>query len=60
MNRAVLLRHLLAHGAVILREGKRHTIVVRGRTMSEVPRHREVVDVLARKICRDLGLPFVR
>jgi hypothetical protein len=27
---------------------------------TEVPRHREVIDELARKICRDLDIPFVR
>jgi hypothetical protein len=27
---------------------------------SSVPRHREISDNLARKICRDLGIPFIR
>jgi mRNA interferase HicA len=60
MKRSALLAHLLHNGAIVVREGRRHTIVGMGRRLSEVPRHREVVDRLARKICRDLGLPFVR
>jgi len=27
---------------------------------SQIPRHNEIVDELARKICKDLGIPFVR
>ena len=60
MKRSVLLKHLLRFGAVVVREGRRHTIVARGRTVTEVPRHREIVDTLACKVCRDLGIPFVR
>jgi mRNA interferase HicA len=58
MKRRVLLKHLFAHGCVILREGKRHTVVVNIslQTSSTVPRHQELDDKLARKICRDLGV----
>jgi len=58
MKRRDLLRHLLACGCVILREGGRHTILhypSNNRT-SSVPRHAEINDFLARKICRDLGI----
>jgi len=48
------------HGAVLLREGKRHTIFQKDFLKTEVPRHREIVDELARKICKDLEIPFVR
>jgi hypothetical protein len=27
---------------------------------TQIPRHNEIVDELARKICKDLGIPFVR
>jgi hypothetical protein len=27
---------------------------------AEVPRHNEIVDELARKICKDLDIPFLR
>jgi len=60
MKRSELLRHLKKHGAVILREGSRHSIYQKGPLKTEVPRHNEIVDELARKICKDLNIPFVR
>jgi hypothetical protein len=60
MKRSKLIRHLKDHGAYLLREGKRHSIYQRGIMKTEVPRHTEIVDDLARKICKDLDLPFVR
>jgi len=59
MKRIDLLRHLHLHGCELLREGGRHTVFVNrqaGRA-SSVPRHREINDFLARKICRDLSVP---
>ncbi|WP_373324384.1 type II toxin-antitoxin system HicA family toxin [Tepidiforma flava] len=58
MNRRDLERHLEAQGCHLLREGRRHAVWVnpRTRSISTVPRHREVNDFLARKICRDLGV----
>ena len=32
----------------------------RGTLKTQIPRHVEIVDQLARKICKDLELPFVR
>lgn len=60
MQRTQLVKHLRAHGAGLLREGRRHSIFVLNEFKTEVPRHREIVDALARKICADLGIPFVR
>ena len=60
MKRYARIRHLKKHGAWILREGKRHSIYQKGNRKPEIPRHQEIVDDLARKICRDLDLPFVR
>jgi mRNA interferase HicA len=59
MKRRDLVRHLERHGCELLREGGSHTIYVnrRARKTSSVPRHREVNDYLARKICRDLEVP---
>jgi predicted RNA binding protein YcfA (HicA-like mRNA interferase family) len=48
------------HGAEFLREGGSHTIYVnrsKGKA-SAVPRHREVKDFTARKICKDLDIPL--
>jgi len=60
MRRYQLVRHLKKHGAYLLREGRRHSIFQKGALKTEVPRHAEIVDELARKICKDLDLPFVR
>ena len=59
MKRLDLVRHLEAHGCRLLREGGSHSVYVNpvARKISTVPRHREVNDFLARKICRDLEIP---
>jgi predicted RNA binding protein YcfA (HicA-like mRNA interferase family) len=56
MKRKDLLRHLESHGCEFLREGGNHTIYVNRlvQRSSTIPRHREVNDLLVRKICRDL------
>ncbi len=56
MKRADLVRHLERNGCVLLREGAKDTVFVnRARNKSStVPRHREINDFLAKKICRDL------
>lgn len=59
MKRADLIRHLKAHGCIFVREGAKHTIYknpVSG-SFSTVPRHREVKESIARKVCDDLGIP---
>jgi mRNA interferase HicA len=59
MKRRDLLRHLVANGCELLREGARHSVFVnraRGKS-STVPRHTEVNDFTARRICRDLEIP---
>ena len=59
MKRRDLVRHLRAHGCEFLREGGNHSVYVNRakRKSSTVPRHRDVNDFLARKICRDLDIP---
>jgi mRNA interferase HicA len=54
-----LVCHLEAHGCQLLREGGRHSVFVNRATRkaSSVPRHREINEQLARKICRDLEVP---
>jgi mRNA interferase HicA len=58
MKRTDLIRHLESHGCVFFREGGNHTIYKNIATgaMSAVPRHREIKNSLARKICDDLGI----
>ncbi|HRX03176.1 MAG TPA: addiction module toxin, HicA family [Anaerolineae bacterium] len=48
------------HNAYLVREGSKHSIYQRGDLKTQVPRHNEIVDQLARKICKDLDIPFVR
>jgi len=59
MKRRDLIQHLEAHGCTFLREGGNHTVYVNlsKRKVSTVPRHREINEELARKICRDLEIP---
>ncbi len=59
MKRRELVQHLSAHGCEILREGGSHTVFIHRahRKVSTVPRHTEINDFLARKICKDLGVP---
>ena len=59
MKRVDLVRHLESHGCRILREGGSHSVYVNpaARKTSTIPRHREIDDFLARKICRDLDVP---
>jgi mRNA interferase HicA len=59
MKREKLVKHLLQQGCELLREGARHSVFVnrQARRSSTVPRHREINDFLAKKICRDLGVP---
>lgn len=59
MKRRDLIRHLETHGCTLLREGGNHTIYANraAQTVSAVPRHNEINNLLARKICRDLRVP---
>ena len=62
MKRRDLVAHLEAHGCVLVREGASHTVYRNAATgeWATVPRHREVKDDLARKICKDLSVPTRR
>jgi mRNA interferase HicA len=60
VRRSLLVKHLRDHGATLLREGRRHSIYQKGNLKTEVPRHNEIVDELARKICKDLDIAFLR
>jgi predicted RNA binding protein YcfA (HicA-like mRNA interferase family) len=59
VKRRDLIRHLESHGCEQLREGANHTVYVNRpvKKVSTVPRHRELNEHLARKICRDLEIP---
>ena len=61
MNRGKLLRHLRFYGCVLKREGGAHSLWTNPKTgaVEAVPRHTEVTNALARKICRSLGIPQI-
>lgn len=60
MKRRELIRRLEAHGCVMKREGGSHTIYWNPKSgrREPVPRHSEISDLLARKICRCLEVPW--
>jgi len=58
MKRLDLVRHIEANGCAFLREGGRHTVYFNptSRKVSTIPRHREINDFMAKKICRELEI----
>lgn len=58
MKRHELLAHLKEQGCLLLREGTRHSVYWNptNRNTTAVPRHTEIADLLAKKICKDLGI----
>ncbi|MDP1609785.1 MAG: type II toxin-antitoxin system HicA family toxin [Sulfuritalea sp.] len=59
MKRLDLIRWLEQHGCELLREGGSHSVYVNraAQKVTTIPRHREINDFLARKICKDLDIP---
>jgi len=62
VKRHELLDHLHRHGCNLYREGGRHSIFSNPATgmKAPVPRHAEIDNRLARKICDQLGIPSIR
>ena len=61
MKRHELLRHLRLYGCILKREGTRHPFTCYMNTangvVESVPRHVEIDNRLARKICNRLKIP---
>ncbi len=59
MKRNELLRHLRRHGCYLKREGGSHSLWASPNTgrIEAVPRHTEIPDRLAAKICQCLAVP---
>lgn len=59
MKRRDLIRHLESQGCFLRREGAKHSLYVNPamNATTTIPRHAEINDFLARKICRDLQVP---
>ncbi|MBP8718444.1 MAG: type II toxin-antitoxin system HicA family toxin [Candidatus Atribacteria bacterium] len=62
MKRDKLLKYLSSNGCQLLREGKKHSWWYNPKfnKRSSIPRHKEIVDFLAIKICKDLGVPKIK
>ena len=58
MKRRDLIRFIESNGCEFLREGANHTVYVNlvEKKAGTIPRHREIDEYLAKKICRDLGI----
>jgi predicted RNA binding protein YcfA (HicA-like mRNA interferase family) len=58
MKRRDLIRYLIKNGCVFVREGANHSVFFNPlmKKTSTVPRHKEIDDFLAKKICRDLAV----
>ncbi|MBK9246719.1 MAG: type II toxin-antitoxin system HicA family toxin [Ignavibacteria bacterium] len=60
MKRRDLLKYLTKYGCYLLREGGNHSVWCNpsSNRVSTVPRHTEINDYLAKKICKDLEIPI--
>lgn len=58
MKRKDLIKHLLKNGCIFIREGAKHSVFFNPliKRSSTVPRHTEIDNFLAKKICQDLGI----
>jgi len=58
MKRNALLKHLRKNGCFLKREGRSHSLWSNPKTgaVEAVPRHTEIPDRLARKICKGLSV----
>jgi hypothetical protein len=61
MKRSTLLQHLRKHGCALKREGAAHSLWTNpaNGAVEAVPRHTEIPNNLARKICRGLRIPAI-
>ena len=59
MKRSALLKHLRRNGCILKREGASHSLWLNPKNgaVEAVPRHTEIKNLLAKKICRSLSIP---
>lgn len=60
MKRDALLRHIRKNGCFLKREGRSHSLWTNPDTgvTEAVPRHNEIPENLAKKICKELSVPL--
>lgn len=58
MKRKDLIKYLLKEGCIFVREGAKHSVFFNPllKKTSTIPRHNEIDNFLAKKICKDLGV----
>ncbi|HEY4475420.1 MAG TPA: type II toxin-antitoxin system HicA family toxin [Candidatus Paceibacterota bacterium] len=58
----ILFATLQKQGCLFIREVAKHSVFLNPATkrISTVPRHSEINSFLAKKICRDLGIPEIQ
>jgi len=58
MKQKDLIKHLHKNRCVFIREGANHSVFFNPlmKKSSTIPRHTEIDNFLAKKICRDLGI----
>ena len=61
MKRESLLKHLRKNGCYLKREGGAHSLWCNPKTgqVEAVPRHTEIANKLAKKICKGLSVPEI-
>ncbi|MFH1942322.1 MAG: type II toxin-antitoxin system HicA family toxin [bacterium] len=61
MKRREFIRHLRKNGCYLKREGKSHSLWCNPQTgrIEAIPRHTEISNRLAKKICSSLSIPEV-
>ena len=62
MKRQALLRHLRRYGCFLKREGSGHSLWMNpmNGAVETVPRHSEISEMLAKKICKGLDVPDIQ
>ncbi len=62
MKRNALLKHLRKNGCYLKREGGKHSLYCNPLTghIEAVPRHTEIPNNLAKKICRELSIEVIK
>ncbi|MBR6390633.1 MAG: type II toxin-antitoxin system HicA family toxin [Lachnospiraceae bacterium] len=56
MKRRILIRKLVKAGFILERHGSDHDVYKRGTDKEEIPRHREINELLAKDILRKWGI----
>jgi len=61
MKRSELIKHLKKYGCILKREGASHSLWMNPQTgaTEAIPRHNEIKNLLAKKICKGLSIEII-